>query len=165
MGEFRSGWCTRRYIDRCGSWNEWNHSETQQSNVNIGLVICTASCLELHIENIFYSFEKMISAMYICELVRVSLIKCAEKHFLFQGEIPDKLKVRDVLKPTHIYTIEQWVYSSIVFCMNHVHKFVQRQYLCHKMQFYLFLWRNVITYFLHKVGQNGILMFSVGCLA
>ena len=53
------------------------------------------------------SFEKMVSALYIGELTRISMIICAEKRYLFQGEIPEKLRTKSIVTPHHIFMIEK----------------------------------------------------------
>lgn len=59
------------------------------------------------IENFAYSFEKMVSSLYICELIRVSMIKCAEQNYLFHGEVPERIKTKGALTAESVYIIEK----------------------------------------------------------
>lgn len=48
----------------------------------------------------------MISAMYISELVRLTILKCIELKYLFEGETSEMLHRERALLPEFIYEIE-----------------------------------------------------------
>lgn len=52
-------------------------------------------------------FEKMVSGMYMGELVRLILLKMAKKGLLFGGFISDALRTKGKLQTEHICQIEQ----------------------------------------------------------
>ena len=47
----------------------------------------------------FYSFEKMISGMYMGELVRLIIVDCVKKGLLFNGKLSEELST-----PHRFYT-------------------------------------------------------------
>ncbi|XP_069557734.1 hexokinase-2 isoform X1 [Brachyistius frenatus] len=51
-------------------------------------------------------FEKMISGMYMGELVRLSLVKMARERLLFQGKITLQLLTTGCFKTAYVYTID-----------------------------------------------------------
>lgn len=53
-------------------------------------------------------FEKMVSGMYMGELVRLILLKMAKKGLLFHGQISDALRTKGTFQPKHICLIEQY---------------------------------------------------------
>jgi hexokinase len=52
-------------------------------------------------------FEKMISGMYMGELVRLAIVKLASDHLLFDGYISEKFKIRETFKTKYISEIEE----------------------------------------------------------
>lgn len=48
----------------------------------------------------------MTSALYISEIVRLVIIKCAQEKFLFEGEISELLQRSLTFLPEFIYEIE-----------------------------------------------------------
>ncbi|TRY90527.1 hypothetical protein DNTS_002655 [Danionella cerebrum] len=53
-------------------------------------------------------FEKMVSGMYMGELVRLILLKMAKKGLLFNGHVSDALRTKGTLQTNHICLIEQY---------------------------------------------------------
>ncbi|XP_073690087.1 hexokinase HKDC1 [Garra rufa] len=53
-------------------------------------------------------FEKMVSGMYMGELVRLILLKMAKKGLLFRGQISDALRTKGTFQTNHICLIEQY---------------------------------------------------------
>ncbi|KAJ0056120.1 hypothetical protein NL108_003407, partial [Boleophthalmus pectinirostris] len=52
------------------------------------------------------SFEKMVSGMYLGELVRLAVLKMAKQGLLFQGSVPNALKAKGKIATTHLAAIE-----------------------------------------------------------
>ncbi|XP_065216234.1 hexokinase-like [Planococcus citri] len=52
------------------------------------------------------TFEKMVSVMYVCELIRLSIVKCTEMKYLFGGEVVQTLKNKGSFLPDYLYSIE-----------------------------------------------------------
>lgn len=58
--------------------------------------------------NIFLSrFEKMVSGMYMGELVRLILVKMAKEGFLFEGRITPELLTKGKFETKHVSSIEK----------------------------------------------------------
>uniref|UniRef100_A0A671L3R3 Phosphotransferase n=1 Tax=Sinocyclocheilus anshuiensis TaxID=1608454 RepID=A0A671L3R3_9TELE len=53
-------------------------------------------------------FEKMVSGMYMGELVRLILLKMAKKGLLFCGQVSDALRTKGTFQTKHICLIEQY---------------------------------------------------------
>lgn len=53
------------------------------------------------------SFEKMISGLYLGEIVRLVLIKLTEKNLLFKGQTSTELEKKNSFKTEFISDIEQ----------------------------------------------------------
>ncbi|KAK2896676.1 hypothetical protein QQF64_005792 [Cirrhinus molitorella] len=53
-------------------------------------------------------FEKMVSGMYMGELVRLILLRMAKKGLLFRGQISDALRTKGTFQTNHICLIEQY---------------------------------------------------------
>ncbi|XP_026134296.1 putative hexokinase HKDC1 [Carassius auratus] len=53
-------------------------------------------------------FEKMVSGMYMGELVRLILLKMAKKGLLFRGQVSDALRTKGTFQTKHICLIEQY---------------------------------------------------------
>ncbi|XP_048060710.1 hexokinase HKDC1 [Megalobrama amblycephala] len=53
-------------------------------------------------------FEKMVSGMYMGELVRLILLKMAKKGLLFRGQVSDALRTKGTFQTNHICLIEQY---------------------------------------------------------
>ncbi|XP_042592787.1 hexokinase HKDC1-like [Cyprinus carpio] len=53
-------------------------------------------------------FEKMVSGMYMGELVRLILLKMAKKGLLFHGQVSDALRTKGTFQTKHICSIEQY---------------------------------------------------------
>lgn len=51
-------------------------------------------------------FEKLISGMYLGEIVRQILVVMTEKQLLFQGKISPKLQTRNIFQTKFLSTIE-----------------------------------------------------------
>lgn len=54
-----------------------------------------------------YSFEKMVSGMYMGELVRLILVKMAKEGLLFEGQITPELLTRGKLETKHVSAMEK----------------------------------------------------------
>ncbi|KAF5401166.1 Phosphotransferase [Paragonimus heterotremus] len=52
-------------------------------------------------------FEKMVSGMYLGELVRQILIYLVEQKLLFRGEMPDKLRIKDSVLTKYLTEVER----------------------------------------------------------
>ncbi|KAG1950931.1 hexokinase HKDC1 [Pimephales promelas] len=52
-------------------------------------------------------FEKMVSGLYMGELVRLILLKMAKKGLLFHGQVSDALRTKGTFQTNHICLIEQ----------------------------------------------------------
>ena len=52
-------------------------------------------------------FEKMVSGLYMGELVRLILLKMAKKGLLFGGVISDSLRTKGKFQTKHVCQIEQ----------------------------------------------------------
>ncbi|CAL8097814.1 unnamed protein product [Calicophoron daubneyi] len=52
-------------------------------------------------------FEKMVSGMYLGEIVRHILVYLVEKGLLFRGQMPDKLKTRDIILTKYLTETER----------------------------------------------------------
>ena len=55
------------------------------------------------------SFEKMVSGMYMGELVRLILVKMAKEGLLFEGRITPELLTKGKLDTKHVSAIEKYV--------------------------------------------------------
>lgn len=53
-------------------------------------------------------FEKMVSGMYMGELVRLILLKMAKKGLLFHGQVSDALRTKGTFQTEHICLIEKY---------------------------------------------------------
>lgn len=53
-----------------------------------------------------YRFEKMISGMYMGEVVRLILVKMTKEHLLFQGKTTTELLTTGSFKTSYIYAID-----------------------------------------------------------
>lgn len=53
------------------------------------------------------SFEKMVSGMYMGELVRLILVKMAREGMLFEGRITPELLTKGKIETKHISAIEK----------------------------------------------------------
>lgn len=67
-------------------------------------VICFCSCLD---DVLSCSFEKMISGMYLGEIVRLVLMKLTEKKLLFKGEVSEALRTKETFETKFISMIEE----------------------------------------------------------
>ena len=52
---------------------------------------------------VFFRYEKMVSGMYLGELVRIILVHLVKRQLLFRGEMPDQL-LRQGGFPTKLIT-------------------------------------------------------------
>lgn len=52
-------------------------------------------------------FEKMVSGMYMGELVRLILVKMAKEGFLFEGRITPELLTKGKFETKHVSSIEK----------------------------------------------------------
>lgn len=62
-----------------------------------------------------FRFEKMISGMYIGELVRLILVKMAKEQLLFQGKTTAQLLTTGSFSTTYISAIENDKLVSVCF--------------------------------------------------
>lgn len=53
-----------------------------------------------------FSFEKMISGLYMGELVRLIMVKFVNENLLFRGQGSELLSTRDTFKTEHVCEIE-----------------------------------------------------------
>ncbi|XP_066534343.1 hexokinase HKDC1 isoform X2 [Hoplias malabaricus] len=53
-------------------------------------------------------FEKMVSGMYMGELVRIILLKMAKKSLLFKGKVSDALRTKGKFQTKHVCLIEEY---------------------------------------------------------
>ena len=53
------------------------------------------------------SFEKMISGMYMGELVRLVIVKCVKESLLFKGELSDDLQTHARFYTKYVSEIEK----------------------------------------------------------
>lgn len=53
-----------------------------------------------------HRFEKMISGLYMGEMVRLILVKMAQQRLLFQGKTTAQLLTTGSFKTSYIYTID-----------------------------------------------------------
>ena len=53
------------------------------------------------------SFEKMVSGMYMGELVRLILVKMAKEGMLFEGRITPELLTKGKIETKHVSAIEK----------------------------------------------------------
>lgn len=65
---------------------------------------------ELYIYNVVHvcRFEKMVSGMYMGELVRLILVKMAKEGLLFEGRITPELLTRGKFETKHVSAIEKY---------------------------------------------------------
>lgn len=56
-----------------------------------------------------YSFEKMISGMYMGEIVRLAIVDLASQNKLFDGELSEKMMTNGALDTSNISRIERYV--------------------------------------------------------
>lgn len=52
-------------------------------------------------------FEKMISGLYMGELVRLILVKMAKEKLLFNGKVPDDLRKKGCFETKYVSAIEK----------------------------------------------------------
>lgn len=53
------------------------------------------------------SFEKMVSGMYLGELVRLLLLKMAKLGLLFDGHVSDALRTKGKITTAHVAAMEE----------------------------------------------------------
>lgn len=53
-----------------------------------------------------YRYEKMVSGMYLGELVRLALVKLTETGYMFGGKLPPILKKKDAFYTKFVSEIE-----------------------------------------------------------
>lgn len=78
------------------------------------LILSDPSCFVLHLNHIWLTlcslggrFEKMVSGMYMGELVRLILVKMAREGMLFEGRITPELLTKGKIETKHISAIEK----------------------------------------------------------
>lgn len=69
-----------------------------------GKCIISCSCFYL----LFYSYEKMISGMYLGEIVRNVLLDFTERGLLFRGKMSERLKTRGIFATKFLAQIERF---------------------------------------------------------
>lgn len=57
----------------------------------------------------FCSFEKMISGMYLGEIVRLAIVDMTSNNILFNGKISTKMKTKNAFSTSFISDIERYV--------------------------------------------------------
>ncbi len=67
---------------------------------SLGYYLCNSA-------RVIPSFEKMVSGMYMGELVRLILLKMAKKGLLFHGQVSDALRTKGTFQTEHICLIEK----------------------------------------------------------
>lgn len=73
---------------------------------------CLAFLLNLHQRYPHYRFEKMISGMYLGEIVRNILIDFTKRGLLFRGRISERLKTRGIFETKFLSQIERWEFRA-----------------------------------------------------
>lgn len=73
---------------------------------------CSAFLLNLHERYSHYRFEKMISGMYLGEIVRNILIDFTKRGLLFRGRISERLKTRGIFETKFLSQIERWEFRA-----------------------------------------------------
>lgn len=68
-------------------------------------------CLYYVLRDVFYCllngrFEKMISGLYMGELVRLILLEMAKKGLLFGGKISTALRTKGAIETSHVASME-----------------------------------------------------------
>lgn len=63
-------------------------------------------------------FEKMVSGMYLGELVRLILVKMAREGLLFEGRITPELLTRGKFETKHMSAIEKYVPHPSASCLD-----------------------------------------------
>ena len=53
------------------------------------------------------SFEKLVSGLYLGELVRLVVLKMAKQGLLFDGHVPDALRTKGKITTAHVASMEQ----------------------------------------------------------
>ncbi len=53
------------------------------------------------------SFEKMVSGMYLGELVRLVVLKMAKRGLLFDGHVSDALRTKGKITTAHVAAMEE----------------------------------------------------------
>ncbi len=56
-----------------------------------------------------FRFEKLISGMYLGEIVRHILLKLAREGVIFEGNVPDRLKVKDGFPTYYLSEVDRLV--------------------------------------------------------
>ena len=82
------------YVDQ---QNVWRVGHNQQHPKD-ALIVTTAFCC---------SFEKMISGMYMGELVRLVMVKCARDGLLFNGEVSQDLEIQGRFYTKYVSEVEK----------------------------------------------------------
>lgn len=59
--------------------------------------------------NIFYRHEKMISGMYMGEIVRLVVVKAAQQNLMFGGRVPDAVNKRGNFASKYVSEIERYL--------------------------------------------------------
>lgn len=83
---------------------------TAQGSIADGVLCCT----DVHAPA--YRFEKMISGMYLGEIVRHILLHLTSLGVLFRGQKAQCLQTRDIFKTKFLSEIERYLYCKAVHC-------------------------------------------------
>ena len=59
------------------------------------------------LHHLFPRFEKMVSGLYMGELVRIILLKMTKKGLLFNGQVSDALRTKGKFQTKHVALIEK----------------------------------------------------------
>ena len=66
-------------------------------------------CSMLEICAIFFRFEKMISGMYLGELVRIVCMDLVDKKLLFKGQVSEKFRTKDSFPAEFVSWVERYL--------------------------------------------------------
>lgn len=67
------------------------------------------------IVSLLHSFEKMVSGLYLGELVRLIVLKMAKQGFLFKGCVSKSLKTKGQITTEHVAAMEEKVVVILHF--------------------------------------------------
>ena len=62
-----------------------------------------------------FRFEKMISGMYMGEIVRLAIVDLANQNKLFEGRLSEQMKTKGAFGTSFISDIEGWVLDYVIF--------------------------------------------------
>jgi len=62
-----------------------------------------------------FRFEKMISGMYMGEIVRLAIVDLANQNKLFEGRLSEQMKTKGAFGTSFVSDIERWVLNYVIF--------------------------------------------------